>query len=214
MQGQPLYKKSDEEKKKFEPTGLLEDRIVEVCDACGRFIEYWGFKAIHGRVWAYLALHRSPLSQRELATALQVSRSLISMAISELTSYGLVSSTSDHRNAPYQATLDIWPVVSEVLRKREWMLLEEARIALEGVLVLADREAREGADGVRLHLPRLKRLLRMTELAQKSLRLLLIAELPPLDEEKSKGERAPWLERAARWTQQLRGAFDEPPRPR
>ena len=204
---------------------IVDQRVLEVCDACGRFIEYWGFKAIHGRVWAYLALTREPISQRTVADALQVSRSLVSMAISDLCSYGLVSSVGEHRNAPYRANLDVWPVIAEVLRRREWMLLEEARISLEGLLAVLEHPAPEppssapeaaleqggapdpeGAAAARFHLPRLRRLLRMTELAQQALRLLIAARLPPLYEEGEEGQRR-WLQRARRWTSQLRGAL-------
>ena len=52
--------------KQTSPTSLLERRIVSVCDACGDFIEYWGFKSIHGRVWAYLTISARPLSQTEI----------------------------------------------------------------------------------------------------------------------------------------------------
>ena len=40
---------------------ILDRRVLEVCDAIGEFIEYWGFKSIHGRVWAMLALGQGRL---------------------------------------------------------------------------------------------------------------------------------------------------------
>src|SRR4051812_41709734 len=54
----------------------LTTRIGQVCDAVGAFIEYWGFKAIHGRIWALLALRNGPLAQAEIAKTLGVSRAL------------------------------------------------------------------------------------------------------------------------------------------
>ena len=41
---------------------IINRRVMEVCDSIGDFIEYWGFKAIHGRVWALLALSTDPLA--------------------------------------------------------------------------------------------------------------------------------------------------------
>ena len=117
---------------------LLSNRILAVCDACGDFIEYWGFKSIHGRVWAYLALIEGPVSQAELSRSLGVSRSLINMAISDLSEYGLVRPSKEHHHAPYEAVLDVWPIISDVLRRREWMLLEKAKIALESALEIAE----------------------------------------------------------------------------
>ena len=43
---------------------------------------------------------------------LGVSRSLVSLAISELTDYGLVRATSEARNAPWEATWDVWPTIT------------------------------------------------------------------------------------------------------
>ena len=115
-------------------TDRLGAKVRHVCEAVGDFIAYWGFKAIHGRIWTLLALRREPMSQVEVADFLQVSRSLVSGAMSELVEHGLVRPLSEHRNAPYEAVVDIWPTISDVLRDREWMLIEAARLALEGAV--------------------------------------------------------------------------------
>ena len=41
----------------------LVQHVVRIGDAVGDFIEYWGFKRIHGRVWTLLALRSSPMTQ-------------------------------------------------------------------------------------------------------------------------------------------------------
>jgi DNA-binding transcriptional regulator GbsR (MarR family) len=149
-------------------------RVLEVCDAAGAFIEYWGFKAIHGRVWTLLALHRTPMSQVEVAELLGVSRSLISGAVAELVEYGLVRPTHDHRNAPYEAVMDVWATISEVLRNREWMLLERSRNAMEAAI----EEIQLSGDQTQWELSRLKNLLAMTELAQALLKMLISIRVP------------------------------------
>jgi len=111
----------------------LQRRILQVCSAVGTLTEYWGFKSIQGRVWTLLALRGQPMSQTEVAETLGVSRSLVSTAVTELSSYGLVRPTGEHRNAPIEALIDIWPVITDILRTREWMLLESTRVALESV---------------------------------------------------------------------------------
>ena len=88
-------------------------RLLHVCETAGAFIEYWGFKSIHGRVWTLLALSKEPISQVEVARILTVSRALVSQAMAELVSYGLVRPKGDHRNAPYEAVMDIWQPTSE-----------------------------------------------------------------------------------------------------
>lgn len=157
----------------------LSAQAVAVCEACGRFIEYWGFKSIHGRVWAYLALSGRPCAQSVVASALGVSKALVNQAISELVSYQLVRQTDERHHAPYEANLDVWPVIVEVLRRREWALIEEARASLSALiesleaLPLAERP---------FSLERARELLQMSEWAQGLLRLLINARLPQTQE--------------------------------
>ena len=167
-------------------TDRLERRVVRVCDAVGQFIEYWGFKAIHGRIWTLLALSRAPVTQVEVARTLGVSRSLLSGAMAELAGYGLVRAVDDHRNAPFVAVLDVWPTISDVLRSREWILLETARLALEAAL-----EEQKAQPGSPWDQERLELLLGMTELAQTLLRLLISVRTP-----RGLAPLAGWLKRA------------------
>lgn len=179
------------------PVDPLNRRVLRVADAVGAFIEYWGFKAIHGRIWTVLALHGAPLPQTEVARLLGVSRSLVSTAISELVDFGLVRPINDHRNAPYEAVLDVWPTISDVLREREWMLLETIRQSLEGAR--DEAEAARGRGEVPGYDPeRIKLLLSMTELAQMVLRMLISLKLPR-GAEKVSG----WLVRAMGMAQKL-----------
>ena len=182
----------------------LDRSVLGVCDAVGDFIEYWGFKAIHGRIWTLLALRSEPLSQVEIAEFLGVSRSLVSGAVAELAERGLVRAESDHRNAPWAAVVDIWPTIADVLRGREWMLVEAARMALESAIEEAEvggsrREAKSRARSRGFELDRLRFLLRMTELAQAFLRLLIGIRVPRKLE--GLGE---WLRSSAKFMQSLR----------
>lgn len=173
----------------------LEERILMVCDAVGSVIEGWGFRSIHGRVWALLAVSGRALPSHEIADRLGVSRALVSLAMAELKSYGLVKSTSEARNAPYAAQMDIWPVITDVLREREWMLLERARLALESALAEA-KAAQDPQLSVDIH--RLESLLSLTDAAQSALRAILRVRMPTaLDHAK------PWLKRAQRRMQSL-----------
>ena len=151
----------------------LERQVLAVCDAAGALVEYWGFKSILGRTWALLALRRTPLAQARIAEVLGVSRSLVNAAITELTGYGVVRSVGEHRNAPYEAVLDVWPAVSAVLRSREWMLLERFRLALEGALdeTLLD-------PGSRYSIVRIRLLLTMISAIQRLLGLVIGVRRP------------------------------------
>lgn len=121
----------------------LDHRAQQVCSAAGTLIEYWGFKSILGRVWTYLALRAVALPQTEIADSLGVSKSLVSGAITELAALGLVRPVGEGRNAPWEAVMDVWPVISDVLRTREWLLLESTRVALEQAL----EESQAGGPG-------------------------------------------------------------------
>ncbi|PID38292.1 MAG: hypothetical protein CSA65_02295 [Proteobacteria bacterium] len=146
---------------------------MAVGDAIGAFIEWWGFKAIHGKTWSLLALSRYPLPQTEIAARLGVSRSLISSVISELTDYRLVKAVGDHRNAPYVARFDVWGTIADVLRDREWMLIERVRLALEAA-ILEGEALKTTASGTTVYdLQRARLLLRMTEVAQAALQTII-----------------------------------------
>ena len=120
------------------PQQDVESLVLGVCNAVGEFIEYWGFKSVHGRVWTLLALSAEPVPQTQIAQRLGVSRSLISAVVSDLSERGLVSATSERRNAPYVAITDFWPVVAGILRSREWKLIEDAKTALEALIAAGD----------------------------------------------------------------------------
>jgi DNA-binding transcriptional regulator GbsR (MarR family) len=165
--------------------------VLHVCDAVGAFIEYWGFKAVHGRVWTLLALRKVPMAQSELAEVLGVSRSLISGTVADLVEQGLIAPVEDRRNAPYVANMDVWPVIKNVLRGREWMLLESTRLALEAAIEETEISLEEGQRPP-FDLARMRLLLGMTELSQALLRLLFAIGVPHSSDGLDK-----WVHRAA-----------------
>lgn len=155
----------------------LEKRVLHVCDRAGAFIEWWGFKAIHGRVWTLLALHQGPMPQNVIAQTLGVSRALVSQAIAELLEFGLVQPISSHRNAPYEATVDVWPTISDILRTREWMLLESARVALDSAIHEAKLQKAAGYP-LTFDIEQMRMLMRMTESAQSFLKMIVGLRVP------------------------------------
>ena len=112
--------------------------------------------------------------------------------------YGLARPTGDHRNAPYEAIIDVWPTISDVLRSREWMLLEGARIALEGAIEEAEYNRATGTRS-RWDVDRMRMLLTMTELAQGLLKLLISIRAP-----KAAERFGGWLKRAGGLAGKLR----------
>lgn len=156
----------------IDPRDPLTQRILDVCDGTGDFIEWWGFRAIHGRVWTLLAIMGRPLSQTDIAVLLEVSRSLVHGAVQELEEWGLVQRVGDHRRAPIVAVTEVWPIITHVLRTREWMMIERVRVALEAASQEADVHfLRTGQEPFSRE--RLRELTQLTEMAQGFLKVIL-----------------------------------------
>lgn len=163
---------NSEETVVIDPQDPLTQRILDVCDRTGDFIEWWGFRAIHGRVWTLLAITGRPLSQMDISVLLDVSRSLVNGAVLELEEWGLVERVGDHRRAPIVAVTEVWPIITQVLRTREWMMIERVRLALEAAAQEADvhylRTGQQPFSRERLH-----ELMQLTEMAQSFLKVIL-----------------------------------------
>ncbi len=102
--------------------------LTEVAESVGKFIEYWGFRSIHGRVWALIYLSDRSISTPEIIEQLGVSKSLVSTAINELIEYGLISADIKvtFGAQTYLAVDDVAQVVRKILRERELTLLSQA----------------------------------------------------------------------------------------
>jgi DNA-binding transcriptional regulator GbsR (MarR family) len=124
-----------------------------------------------------LALHREPLTQAEVAEMLGVSRALVSTTVAELGERGLVRPVGSSRKAPYVAVIDVWPSISEVLRSREWRIVETARLAFESAIEQAELDTAAGR-AVRYDIGRMRLLLTMTEMAQHFLRTVISLRAP------------------------------------
>ena len=73
-----------------EDTSFYPPELDQVCLMIGRFIEYWGFKDIEGRIWAHILLSNRPLCAKDLIDRLDISKGLVSMSLSRLMEYEVV----------------------------------------------------------------------------------------------------------------------------
>lgn len=105
----------------------ISPEIKRVADGIGRFIEYWGFKAVHGRIWTLLYLSAEPLSAIQLARTLRVSKTLLSFSISELLQYNVIQEAGrgPKRTIYFRANPQINSVIFNVLKQRETPLIKE-----------------------------------------------------------------------------------------
>ncbi|MBD64783.1 MAG: hypothetical protein CME62_06225 [Halobacteriovoraceae bacterium] len=104
-----------------------ERKYIELIDDIGAFIEYWGFRKIHGRVWASVYLAEKPLSTPEIVAGLGVSKALVSGAINELLEHGLIVQVGQvkYGGHTYQACSNPAEVVRDVVKNRELVLFEK-----------------------------------------------------------------------------------------
>lgn len=99
--------------------------LEDVANQIGDFIEYWGFKNVHGRLWAHLYVSPTPLDASQLMERLKISKALVSMSLSDLLEYEVVqiAGKSERSTVTYRINPHITTVITNVLRKRERRLL-------------------------------------------------------------------------------------------
>jgi DNA-binding transcriptional regulator GbsR (MarR family) len=103
-------------------------QLGRLAEQIGKFIEYWGFKKIHGQIWTHIYLSPTPLSALELISRLQVSKALISIAMKDLIDYRLIFQTKEsltHKNKFFVANHDVFEAIKQVLETRELHLMNQ-----------------------------------------------------------------------------------------
>jgi DNA-binding transcriptional regulator GbsR (MarR family) len=124
----------------------IETAELRVADIIGQLMEFWGFKAVMGRLWTVLYLSPEPLSAAELCERLQLSTGSVSMALSDLQKWGVVKKAwrPGERRDFYEPETSIWKMVSRVFREREMAMIREAIDAFLAALESL-KDARTGA---------------------------------------------------------------------
>ena len=107
---------------------LRAQATAMVAEMMGELVEFWGFKASMGRVWATLYLSSSPLPADRIADITGLSAGAVSMALSDLAQWGLVERVpvAGERRRYYQADTDVWEVIRRIVRERELRLVARA----------------------------------------------------------------------------------------
>jgi DNA-binding transcriptional regulator GbsR (MarR family) len=106
-------------------TEIVPPELEDVANLVGVFIEYWGFKNVHGRIWAHLFLSSMPLDAGQIMDRLKISKALTSMSLAELLQYDVVqvAGKGDRGSVLYKANTELISVISNVLRSRERRML-------------------------------------------------------------------------------------------
>lgn len=110
-------------------TPAFEKEVSALANSVGDFIRYWGFRRIHGQIWTLLYLKNQPLSPTEIATGLQVSKSLVSSALVELEENELISPFEDTKNSNkktkyFKAEHEVIYIIQNILKTRELQIIK------------------------------------------------------------------------------------------
>ncbi len=144
-----------------------EEKLRDFASSVGDFIRYWGFRRIHGQLWAQVYLSKERLSGAELTERLGVSKALVSPALRELEANGLIHTSYDgNKTKRYSAEPDVLKVIKEVLLKRESRLIQ--KVARN----LAALEKSQASDSL-LQAERMLEVRRMVDLAQLMIAMLV-----------------------------------------
>ena len=102
-----------------------------LAELVGEFIQYWGFKKIHGKIWLNLYLSEAHLDAAALMSKLNVSKALISISIKDLLDFGVIieRGLSAEGTRTYVANPDLHTVISHVLRQREKVMMGKIQAA-------------------------------------------------------------------------------------
>jgi hypothetical protein len=97
----------------------------------GEFIEYWGFKSVHGKMWCYLYLAQEPLDSRQLANLLKISPALVTQSIQVLLKYRVIFEVEKGKNGVlrFVANSNVTEAIGTVLQGREVALLNQIQVA-------------------------------------------------------------------------------------
>ena len=111
----------------------LSPEIQKLAESVGNFIQYWGFKSIHGKIWTLLFISQEPLSAIELSRQLKVSKTLLSFSMAELLKYQVIQESGKgvKRTVYFRANPDLTAVILNVLKTREKPMMEEIHSACQ-----------------------------------------------------------------------------------
>lgn len=151
------------------PSPEYKDLALKV----GKFIQYWGFKRVHGEIWTYIFLAETPVDASQLVKHLGVSKALVSLAVKDLMKYNVirVAGSGRGRKILLEANPDPSEVITGILRQRESVLIRETQKSFEALQALPPHERADVKE------KRLEELGAMISMAENVLTLLTMGNV-------------------------------------
>lgn len=130
----------------------MAEQVNKLAERVGDFIQYWGFKKIHGKVWTHLYLSPEPLDASDLMARLGMSKSLASITINDLLTYKVIvgRGKGPKDTLVYSANPEVREVVLEILKNRERKMLEAAEVEQRSLKQVLGTTSDHGLDAERL----------------------------------------------------------------
>jgi DNA-binding transcriptional regulator GbsR (MarR family) len=152
----------------------ISPELEELAERIGEFIQYWGFKRVHGKIWTHLFLCDRPVDAQELIRRLKVSKALMSFSLNDLLKYEVIMEVgkSERNTQLYQINPDTLNVILNVIRRREKRLLSQIGSANNLLTGLPDEQKVNQC----ICPDRLKSLTSMIDQAQSTLNAMLSLE--------------------------------------
>ncbi len=114
-------------------------RLNDLSDQVGQFMQYWGFKKIHGQVWTHIYLSSQPITAQHLIQRLNVSKALISLTLKDLLDFKIVQEIKGTvKIKKYAANGEVINVICNILRERELKMLRQIRTEFHELKELND----------------------------------------------------------------------------
>ncbi|MGC4120746.1 MAG: polyprenyl synthetase family protein [Myxococcales bacterium] len=146
----------------------LSDWEALVVDAVGNVIEFWGFRANEGRVWALLYVRDRTFTAAEIGTSLGLSKGAVSMITREMEQWGVLHRVRLGADAwRFEAETDFLKMIGKVVEAREGRFIARVR----SDLVRAEEAAQGRA--TREQLDRIVRMRRLADLVDKAVTVFL-----------------------------------------
>ena len=145
-----------------------QPELQKLADLVGEFIEYWGFKAVQGRMWCYLYTATRPLSSIELAQLLEISPALVTQSVKVLLDYKVILNAGKGANGIllFEANPNVSQAIAGVLSAREAVLLDQVDTASQRLVKVADAQSKRSARSPRLDSGRVEQIEKWVTLAR------------------------------------------------
>jgi DNA-binding transcriptional regulator GbsR (MarR family) len=140
--------------------------LYQLAERIGNFIEYWGFKEIHGKVWTCIFVAEKPVDAGQIVETLQVSKALVSLAIKDLLHYRVIEAIPKlgPSTQKYRSNRELFQVILGVLKTREREMLTQISGAFAKLDSQPDHEKNKAGIS-QTHLNELSEMISTTERA-------------------------------------------------